>query len=378
MLSLAVDVPVITPLQIPFAVCNYSQPFNLASSTSISSPSHSQALEEDLINRSLLDSLEAQGDAEPIHLSPQQQPAMSHPTSKSDSSASSPEAQVTSFVIHRSDPAANVHHKQNDIFLRPPQISQHVDSNNIQTSESLFTQGGSQSLYNSASNLHLTPDYLSDSDTLPLKQSGPPKSSADLNVGPFRSSFSAFNGMNGSQGTSTPSNAFRMRQPDTLLASSQSFGPSSENYQPLGLKHQLSQQSQQGSSLPSATFESRSVDYGSNLPLSSKASQSFALDPFGQPHPVKSQLQAQAHDSFHPLSHNASATQVPYLSGVHVQSQTPYGPHLQSNGNPVGSSRVMAASSQPSSVVEPPGNQQEEISTIFVVGFPDDMQVSTC
>ncbi|KIM63719.1 hypothetical protein SCLCIDRAFT_116764 [Scleroderma citrinum Foug A] len=304
---------------------------------------------------------------------------MSQPDfSRPDSSVSSPKAQVISFIMHRSDSAANTHHKQSDVFLRPPHISQHVDSNNIQTSESLFTQGGSQSLYNSASNLHLAPDYLSDSDTLPLKPSEAPKSSTDLNAGPFRSSFSAFNGMNGThtQGGSVPPNAFRMRQPDTLVTGSQSFGASSENHsthQPLRLKHQLSQQSHQGSSLPSATFEPRNVDFSGNLPLSNKTSQSFTLDPFGQAHSVKSQLQPQTHDSFHSLSHNASAAQVPYLNGVHVQSQTPYGPHLQSNGNPVSSSRAMAAASQ-SSALEPPGNQQEEISTIFVVGFPDDMQ----
>lgn len=347
----------------------------------MSSTSHPQGLEEDLINRSLLDSLEAQGDAEPTHLSPQPRPAMSQPDfSISDSSVSSPKAQVILFAMHRSDSAANIYRTQNDIFLRPPHISQHVDNNNIQTSESLFTQGGSQSLYNSASNLHLAPDYLSDSDTLPLKHSEAPKSSTDLNAGPFRSSFGAFSGMNGThtQGSSVPPNVFRMRQSDTLPSSSQSFGAPSESHsthQPLRLKHQLSQQSHQGSSLPSATFEPRNVDFTGNLPLSNKPSQSFTLDPFGQAHSVKSQLQPQAHDSFHSLSHNASAAQVPYLNGVHVQSQTPYGPHLQSNGNPVGSSRAMAAGSQ-SSALEPPGNQQEEISTIFVVGFPDDMQVS--
>ncbi|KAL4081529.1 hypothetical protein V8B97DRAFT_1863377 [Scleroderma yunnanense] len=303
---------------------------------------------------------------------------MSQSASKSDSSVPSPEAQVISSTISRSDSASNVHHNtQNEIFLHPSHISQHVDSNNVQTSETLFSQGGSQSLYNTANNHHITPDYLSDPDILPLKHSGASKSSTDLNTGPFRSSFSAFNGLNGThtQGSSAPPNVFRMRQPDIL--SSQSFVTSSESYsshQSLGLKHQLSQQSQPGSSLPSATFEPRSIDFTSNLPLNSKASQSFALDPFGQANPVKSQLQSQAHDSFHSLSHNASATQVPYLHSVHVQSQTPYGPHLQSNGNPIGSSRAMAAGNQSSSAVEPAGNQQEEISTIFVVGFPDDMQ----
>ncbi|KAG6336495.1 hypothetical protein ID866_2609 [Astraeus odoratus] len=287
---------------------------------------------------------------------------MSQPASKPDSGAPSPEAQ------------------SNDVFLRSSHISP-LDNNNLQTSESLFPQGGSHSLYNSANNIHLTPDFISDSDGLPLKQSGASKSPADIAAAPFRSSFGSFNGTNGAHTPnnsvpSVPPSSFRMRQHDGLVAGSQSFGGTSDAYtslQPLGLKHQLSQQSQQGSSLPSP-FETRGVDYGGNLSLTGKASQPFSLDPFGQSHTIKSQLPSQTHDTFHPLSHNASAAQVPYLNGVHVQSQTPYGPHLQSNGNPTGNSRGLGISGQPTSAVESSVNQQEEISTIFVVGFPDDMQ----
>lgn len=321
----------------------------------LASSSQPQGLEEDLINRSLLDSLEAQGDAEPSLLSPSQQFPMAQPSSKQDPEATSPDAA-----------------EANDFFLRASHFPHHIDSNNLHPNpESLFTQNDPHSLYNSANNIHLTPDYPSDPDNTPIKQPSS-KSPNDLGAGPFRSSFVPFSGINGAHSPNNsvpnvPPSSFRMRQHEGLLSGSQSFGNATEVYgshQPLGLKHQLSQQGVSSSS----AFETRSADYGPNVPLSTKPSQPFTMDPFVQSHSAK--LQSQPHDSFHPLSHNPSAPQPPYLNGVHVQSQTPYGPHLQSNGNPRGA----GSAGQPNSAIDPPGNQQEEISTIFVVGFPDDMQ----
>ena len=60
--------------------------------------------------------------------------------------------------------------------------------------------------------------------------------------------------------------------------------------------------------------------------------------------------------------------QVSYLNGLaHMQSQTPYGPHLPSASTTVPMHSVSGTVTNPTQV--------EEISTIFVVGFPDDMQV---
>ena len=74
-------------------------------------------------------------------------------------------------------------------------------------------------------------------------------------------------------------------------------------------------------------------------------------------------------------SHTAS--QPPFANGVHVQSQTPYGPHLQTGGstsnNGAGASTV--ASMNQLNAATPINPSLEEISTIFVVGFPEDMQV---
>jgi hypothetical protein len=52
-----------------------------------------------------------------------------------------------------------------------------------------------------------------------------------------------------------------------------------------------------------------------------------------------------------------------------MHSQTPYGPHV-----PMGA--MSAAGLPPPAMMGPMGAMQEDISTIFVVGFPEDMQVS--
>ncbi|KAJ7228194.1 hypothetical protein GGX14DRAFT_346331, partial [Mycena pura] len=52
-----------------------------------------------------------------------------------------------------------------------------------------------------------------------------------------------------------------------------------------------------------------------------------------------------------------------------MHSQTPYGPHIPSAHHMGAMNGVPSASMLP-----PPNNAQEDISTIFVVGFPEDMQ----
>ncbi|KAI0309510.1 hypothetical protein OF83DRAFT_1038947, partial [Amylostereum chailletii] len=79
------------------------------------------------------------------------------------------------------------------------------------------------------------------------------------------------------------------------------------------------------------------------------------------------QSQSQLHNGF-------TGPQPPFLNGLHhqsMQSQTPYGPHLPA-------STTAPMTSQPSTnhanAAQAPPGPQEEISTIFVVGFPEDMQ----
>ncbi|KXN89451.1 Protein WHI3 [Leucoagaricus sp. SymC.cos] len=62
-----------------------------------------------------------------------------------------------------------------------------------------------------------------------------------------------------------------------------------------------------------------------------------------------------------------------YMNGMH--SQTPYGPHVptnltQSSSGPAGNNSTSASYG----ATKDSNNNQEEISTIFVVGFPEDMQ----
>jgi hypothetical protein len=106
------------------------------------------------------------------------------------------------------------------------------------------------------------------------------------------------------------------------------------------------------------------------------------VDPFAQQlhkqaglfSPGAQQQQAQAPPPQQQLNGLHATTQASYLNGLHpqqMQSQTPYGPHLPASVSAPAVSQANHANNatQPSS--------QEEISTIFVVGFPEDMQVGT-
>jgi len=271
----------------------------------------------------------------------------------------------------------NPNHNESDHILRSSLHHQHIDDNYHQDSDSFFSHGGVQSMYNTSNNFHLVSEYHSDSDNFTLKQGlAGSKTPNDFGAGPFRSSLGAYNGINTSNAGAAGS--YRVRQSDGL--SSQHFPNANDllgSHQPLGLQQQLSQQSQQGVSRSG-------LDFGSSSPLGNgKASQLFSsLDPFLQAHSTKAHLQSQAHDAYHPLSHSNSGSQIPYLNGIQLQSQTPYGPHLQSNSGTAGVSasnaRPVGSSGQINANVETQtsnSGQPEEISTIFVVGFPDDMQV---
>ena len=106
------------------------------------------------------------------------------------------------------------------------------------------------------------------------------------------------------------------------------------------------------------------------------------VDPFAQQlhkqaglfSPIVPQQQAQVQQPQPQLNGVHPTAQTSFLNGLHaqqMQSQTPYGPHLPASVSAPAVSQTNHANNttQPSS--------QEEISTIFVVGFPEDMQVST-
>ncbi|KAG1866012.1 hypothetical protein F4604DRAFT_1683004 [Suillus subluteus] len=254
---------------------------------------------------------------------------MSHSNSNSGSAAPSPEAQSHISPMDRPDSPRNIDfnaNHENDRLLCTS-LQQNIDDNHHRNSESLFSHGGVQSMYNTSNNFHLLPEYFS--DDISLKQSiagGKPPN--NYGAGLLRSSLSAYNGISGGNAFSTgATGSYRLHQPDGLP--SQPYSNTNEifgSHQPLNLQHQLSQQCQQSAS-------------------------------------------------------SNSGSQMPYLNGIRLQSQTPYGPHLQSNGGaaavsasnirPMGSVGQMNLNVESQSVNN---GLPQETSTIFVVGFPDDMQ----
>jgi hypothetical protein len=82
-----------------------------------------------------------------------------------------------------------------------------------------------------------------------------------------------------------------------------------------------------------------------------------------------------------------SAYAAPYSNGLPLSSQTPYGPHVPAPPGPSAGNNTGAGvgPGQPPGLAQPTGASaaasaaaagSEDISTIFVVGFPEDMQVS--
>jgi len=76
---------------------------------------------------------------------------------------------------------------------------------------------------------------------------------------------------------------------------------------------------------------------------------------------------------------SAYPSSVPPTNGVQLSSQTPYGPHLPANVPLANNPTNISSAGPPNLAVSGnvPNNSigGEEISTIFVVGFPEDMQV---
>ncbi|TFK25925.1 hypothetical protein FA15DRAFT_589433 [Coprinopsis marcescibilis] len=109
-------------------------------------------------------------------------------------------------------------------------------------------------------------------------------------------------------------------------------------------------------------------DFGGHKPYMENFNQTSSMLPHHGRHSI-SHFPQQNHHKFNP-NHQ-------FGNPVQLASQTPYGPHL-----PVG---AMNGAHQPQAPTGPPSREvnnsnatsassQEEISTIFVVGFPEDMQ----
>ncbi|KDQ64155.1 hypothetical protein JAAARDRAFT_43328 [Jaapia argillacea MUCL 33604] len=139
---------------------------------------------------------------------------------------------------------------------------------------------------------------------------------------------------------------------------------------------------------PPHSHHSRAFDLRSaGMPNGRRESAYNTADPFGNGsllsphHGGKSGLMGPSQhlhqQSQHPHTVFPSGQLMPFSNNsMQMQSQTPFGPHLPANGPSAGGGAAALSVSGPSLSQINEGAQTtgpEEISTIFVVGFPDDM-----
>lgn len=114
------------------------------------------------------------------------------------------------------------------------------------------------------------------------------------------------------------------------------------------------------------TFDRSAHDYH-HQPLNRSP---YLLDPYAQPKPSTSQQQQQPPQQ---QQQPQTSPYPPFSNGVQLASQTPYGPHVPTSASSAPVNLSMSANVGQSTTTA----NGEEISTIFVVGFPEDMQVRT-
>jgi hypothetical protein len=255
-------------------------------------------------------------------------------------------------------------HHQSMVRSDSPGVDGHVQSH-IHPQESMYNhQNG---VYSSDSNMNIMPDYGSDLDARKFQQQHQHK--FDSFSGGYRGSFGSFPNTN------------RIRPPvRSGLPSSNSYRDPPSFYTPTApdvFQSHLTSPVQ--SHAP--TFESRTgYDFGGGQGnMNSK--------PFNDLYnPTTGMMQTQPNGNKH--QHQQSTPHGPfqasYSGGLHLSSQTPYGPHVPSGPPPPtgnGANSVGGPAAPPGLTSAPnmagTTANSEEISTIFVVGFPEDMQVST-
>lgn len=297
--------------------------------SSSASPLPSRHTDEAFLNKSLLDQLDAQADAEPS-LRASDSDIIPAPSYASSSASGSP-----SIPYH-----LNMQSQQQ----QQPRSDSPSDINaNSATLHHIHQQDSMYSIHNQQNGMYNTGaihDYPSELDA--QKQSH--KINGYPNNNSYRSSFTSFpNTTRQRHGTTPSTNAPSYRDPSFFPQSGDVFAPQMTS---------PTQAHMQPAYDPRASYDFGVVNGGRMM--------EFAQQPNQKPS--------------YPSS---SAT----FGGVHMSSQTPYGPHVPSavngmmgvnmningNGNGVAGLNMNGVSSNP--------GQQEDISTIFVVGFPDDMQV---
>lgn len=364
--------------------------------------------DEDFINRSLLDSLDAQADAEPVSSSDSEAPTGTSYGSASNSSSGSPE---TAYNFNGMQPQPLPPNPGSD--SPPSNVIKPNNNNNLHHHHHHPNSAAPESLFNTQNtphNMYNIPSEYSDLDPhnqQPKVNGFGPTAHGGANAGPYRTStaFNAFsNNRMRNQHAPTSSVQYRDNTPQPSSFNQQSY-PTAADVFPV---HQMTsptqqhQQAQQYDIHQGQGFEyaPRNGPQGNNaapIPTHTKQSQ-YALDPYATVPPsalmqnggnIKGGLSAPP-PGLHPQQQQASdGYQVNNWNVLHIQSQTPYGPHLQTapgSAGPGPTSAVPGPSPNSATLngmshlngangAAPPGNAQEEISTIFVVGFPEDMQV---
>jgi hypothetical protein len=331
--------------------------------------------DEDYINRSLLDSLDAQADAEPVSSSDSEAAPAATFGSPSNSSSGSPAVafhlgmqsqQQQSSLPRPHSPTDNsfnnIHHQTVKPSLHNPDAlfihnSQQLSNQNMYSIPSDFSSDDAQKQQSLQMNGFAAP-YRSSASFSVFSNSNRQRHPTALGGGPFRNTTSNFSHPYPTTTDVYASGSLSHMTSPTLSQLQPSAHAFESIHHTRGFDYPNTGQQSNGDASLHRKLSYGMADFG-NGP-SSMLLQSHQVSAGGK---STSQLLP---------PHSGYSSQTPFQNGVHVQSQTPYGPHLQTNGP------ITAGGANPINQLNggpPPNSSQEEISTIFVVGFPEDMQV---
>ena len=368
---------------------------SLAARRQLSTFAASQPPDEGYLNRSLLDNIDAQGDAEPVSSSDSEAAGASATTFGSLSTASSVGSPSMPYHISMQSQLVPRADSPNHAF------ASHIKS--VQHNTDFFNQGSqnntTHSMYNSINSIGLPTSDYSLSSTEPDALNFSSRANGSFAAAPIKTSTSF---------TSFPN---RSRHPTSFRESTNTFPstyPTSNDLFGAGqnpLSHLTSSQSQAALShgLDPLQHTARSFDFTPGGPHlnggSNGTSQSKPLfgDPFRQgleSTPTLLQKQQGGVSGAQSLLQNGQAPnhqlpfQAPFANGLGAHSlshgphtQPQYGVHLPGSSSGAGqnggqgSGAASAPNMNHTNGPAPSSQVQEEISTIFVVGFPDDMSV---
>ena len=295
------------------------------------------AQDEDYINKSLLASLDDDPDNESIHDSVA---ATSYGSASNSSSSDSPSVNypVATHNHHQQQRSGSPNHSDNH--------NNHGDRNSI---PKLL------SLYQNPASIHSHQEFNSDYDSLKFHQP-PTKLNGFVPTTSTKHSFNSYPNTTRSRHQANISTA-----PTASFRDPQPFYPSSTSD-----VYPLQMSSPNHSHIQPFDFRA-SYDYNTAHPVNVAAHKTYLADHYNAPptaHPKPPSQQ--------------QPTQPQYTNGIHLSSQTPYGPHVPTNiagstpSNPRASPGLVSLNTANGSNTAISG---EDISTIFVVGFPEDMQV---